>query len=685
MHVEWFAYQDSLITESVDKPIQMYNEETYLTGATTLQPTGMTGWGLVDLSTAELISELFMFSENTFDSDTASFNLKTEGAEDFDFKTGNVNAHLDFINRKGVFKSNGEASFVEFPKNQYICYMDQFTWYMDKEVLEMSASDKAQEKVKTNEDLGPLMEEDIELEGSQFISIHPRQDSLNFIAPMATYNIRTKLISAKDVRYIRVADAVIYPVDGVVEVEKRAVMRTLENSKIIANSTTRYHTIYNAATNIYGRREYTSSGDYDYYNQDSIKQVIHFDVVGVDSTMQTYGRGKIGITEDFTFNPHFAYNGKVKLFSNDENLTFSGYTKMSHDCDRTKPQWIKFKGEVDPQDVFIPITPPMENINESKLHASLMITNDSAHIYPAFLGQHKKYSDTEIIPAEGYLIYDKQEGKYKIASKDKLEEDNLPGNMISLHHSVCNLYGEGIINLGTDFGQFEIKNGGNINQNAIGESTILNLVMFLKFYFNDKCLNIMAKELKLSPYGFTQEDVYYKGVTEIVGKDNAEEYIAQLMLGSHKKYPKELEDGLVLAQLKLKWDPIKRTYNSVGDIGVGSILKKQVNRMLYGRVQIVKKRSGNHFYLYLEADENTWYYFHMARNVLKTVSSNAEYNTILMNMKPGDRKLKAEKNKKPYSFYPAPESLKKKFLKQFEDEGEEEDEETEGEATEEEY
>jgi len=687
VHVEWFAYQDSLITESVDKPIKMYNDSTSLIGATILEPTGMTGWGMIDLTTAELIAEKYRFNENTFDSDTASFNLKTAGAEDFDFKTNNVSAHIDYIQRKGVFKSNGEASFVEFPKNQYICFMDQFTWYMDKEILEMSASDKAQEKVKTNEDLGPLMEEDIELEGSQFISVHPRQDSLNFIAPIATYNIRTKLISAKDVRYIRVADAVIFPKDGVVEVEKRAVMRTLEDSRIVANSATRYHTVYNAATNIYGRKEYTASGDYDYYTQDSLKEVIHFDVIGVDSTMQTYGRGKIGITDDFTFSPNFAYNGKVKLFSNDEHLTFSGYTKISHDCDRTKPQWFKFQSTIDPQDIYIPVTSPMENINESKLHASLMITNDSAHIFPAFLGQHEKYSDTEIVPAEGYLIYDKEDGKYKIGSKDKLEEQSLPGNYISLHHSVCNFYGEGVINLGTDLGRFEIKNGGTVNQNALGESTKFNLVMFLKFYFNDKCLNIMAKDLKLSPSGFTPEDIYYKGITEIVGKDEAEAYIAQQMLGSHKKYPKELEEGIVISELTLKWDPIKRVYNSDGPIGIGSILKKQVDRLLDGYIQIVKSRRGNKFFMYLEVDADHWYYFDMSRNVLKVISSNEEFNTILREMKPADRKLKAEKKLMPYSFYPTTARIKDKFLKQFKDSGEEEGEEDNSEepAAEEEY
>ncbi len=678
VNVNWYAYRDSMVTESVEKPIMIYDDRTKLTGATILQPSGMSGWGLVDMTTGELISEKIRFNENTLDSDTSSFSLKTEGTQDFDFKTNNVNAHIDFVERKGVFKSNGEASFVEFTANEYICFMDQFTWYMDRDELDLSASEKAQSAVKTNEDLGPLMEEDVELEGSQFISVHPRQDSLNFVAPIATYNTRTKLITAKDVKYIRVADAVIYPTDGIVEVEKRAVMRTLTNSKIVANSATRFHTIYNAATNIYGRREYTSSGYYDFYNQDSVKQVIHFDVVGVDSTMQTYARGKIGLTDEFTFNPKFAYNGKVLLFANNEHLTFSGYTKIAHECNKTMPQWIKFEAPIDPKEIQIPITSPIENINEAILHASLMITNDSAHIYPAFLGPHEKYSDTEIIPTEGFLIFDKAEGKYKIASKDKLEEESLPGNLVSLHHSVCNFYGEGTINLGVNLGRFILKNGGNINQNATAENTVLNLVMFMEFFFPDKCMNIMAKDLESASDGFNMEDLYYQGITEIVGKTEAEEYISNLSLGSIKKYPKVLETGMVIGNVKLRWDGSKRMYKSDGPIAIGSILKKQVNREVFGHMQIIKKRSGNVLHLYLEANDNTWYYFNYDHNVLKAVSSNQEFNTILREMKPGDRKLPAEKEKLPYSFMGAPESLVKKFLKQFGDGDEVETGEEEG-------
>ena len=676
--IDWFAYQDSMQIKSLDNPIQMYDKLTYLTGALLLRSTGMYGSGLLDLTKAELNSDLFHFESITMDADTSAFRLKTEGDDGFDFKTDDVNAHLDYKERKGVFKSNGEASFVEFPKNQYICYMGQFDWYMDKEMLEMSASEKAQKKVKTNEDLGPLMEEDVELSGSQFISIHPRQDSLNFIAPSAKYNIRKKLITAKDVRYIRVADAVIYPDSGRVQIEKRAVMRTLENSKIIANSATRYHTIFNAATNIYGRKEYTASGDYDFVDGEGVKERIHFNVVGVDSTMQTYARGEIGITEDFTFNPQFAYTGKVNLFANDKNLSFKGYTKLAHDCDLNKKEWIKFESQINPEDVLIPITSPIENINGTKLHASLMLGKDSIHIYPAFLSPHITHGDLEIINAEGYLLYDKNDGSYKISNKDKLEEASMPGNLISLHHSICNMHGEGTIHLGEKWGQFDVKTAGYVNQNATAEKTSLEMVMFLKFFFNNKCLNIMADDLNKATEGTDMNDpVYFKGITEILGTEKVQEYISNLNLGSLKKYPKEFEKGIVFSNLKMQWNPETQSFISKGLISIGSVLKNQVNKMIKGVVEIEKKRRSDKVYIYLEVDESTWYYFQYGRGVLRVISSNDEFNTTLRNLKPDDRKQKVKKGEKPFSYYPTTAAFKKKYLKKFEKK-EEVNEEEEG-------
>ena len=51
----------------------------------------------------------------------------------------NVNAHIDFPERKGHFKTNGEGSYVTFPKNDYIGFMKELVWHMDEEFVDIKS------------------------------------------------------------------------------------------------------------------------------------------------------------------------------------------------------------------------------------------------------------------------------------------------------------------------------------------------------------------------------------------------------------------------------------------------------------------------------------------------------------------------------------------------------------------
>jgi hypothetical protein len=239
------------------------------------------------------------------------------------------------------------------------------------------------------------------------------------------------------------------------------------------------------------------------------------------------------------------------------------------------------------------------------------------------------------------------------------------------------MHGEGTIHLGEKWGQFDVKTAGYVNQNATAEKTSLEMVMFLKFFFNNKCLNIMADDLNKATEGTDMNDpVYFKGITEILGTEKVQEYISNLNLGSLKKYPKEFEKGIVFSNLKMQWNPETQSFISKGLISIGSVLKNQVNKMIKGVVEIEKKRRSDKVYIYLEVDESTWYYFQYGRGVLRVISSNDEFNTTLRNLKPDDRKQKVKKGEKPFSYYPTTAAFKKKYLKKFEkkEEGNEEEE-----------
>ena len=680
IYIHYMPQEDELYASNRKQPFNMMNQQATLTGTLTLRPEGMGGRGMMEFEKAQLHADNFKFKALIADADTSNFNLKSMNMEDFTFKTNNVNSHIDFVKRIGKFHSNGEASFVTFPQNKYICYMDQFTWYMDKEEIEMSADKNKNQLVMDKVDTTNMTEtqkEDIQLEGSKFISIHPKQDSLNFMAPSAKYNLRSNIITANKVKLIRVADATIYPGDGHVVVEKRAKMQTLKDSKIMANNVTRYHKMYNCLTNIYGRKDYSASGDYDYLDENNQKETIHFDVITVDTSLQTYAKGHIGISDNFTLSPHFMYSGDVWLHANNQFLNFRGATKISHECDMQKRYWVKFESDINPKDIYIPIGDTIKDINNNKLVAGFFLAHDSTYVYSAFLTPKKGYRDDEIVSTKGFLYFDKGDKKYKIADKEKIKEFTLPGNYMSIHRSICNVYGEGKMNLGLDFGRVKTFGVGNINNTLSDSMVSADMLLGVDFFFNKNALEYFAKDLQnataLEPVDVNRE-VFKKGLAELVGIDKSEELISQYAIkGQMKKIPKELKTTILFDDLKFDWDSKSRSYISRGKIGIGNVGDFQINKFVDGHIILTKKRSGNVLTMYLQLGDGWWYYFEYARGVMRVVSSIDEFNLIITSMKPDDRRLKAEKGQKPYSYYPTNVNIVKKFLRQFEEPEEEQD------------
>ncbi|MFW5804218.1 MAG: hypothetical protein ACOCWG_03195, partial [bacterium] len=138
-----------------------------------------------------------------------------------------------------------------------------------------------------------------------------------------------------------------------------------------------------------------------------------------------------------------------------------------------------------------------------------------------------------------------------------------------------------------------------------------------------------------------------------------------IMHGSYKKIPKELKYTLFLNQLHLNWDQGTRSYRSSGKIGIGSIDGVQINKQVDGFVQIVKKRSGDLFNIFLKIDNQKWYYFGYTRGVLHTLSSNLEYVNSIQELKPKDRKMKVKGNETSYIYLIASEEKFRWALRRF--------------------
>jgi len=664
--VQWHPKDDVMFATKIDKPLIFYDSISELHGRAVLEPEGLTGGGLFKFEKAELESKRIAFKFKEFDSDTADFRLKEGDAEDqLAFSTVNVNAHVDFKERYGQFKSNGGGSFIEFPMNQYVCFMEEFKWYMDSEEIELAAGEHKETQAAADSS-------DVRLEGAEFISVHPAQDSLNFYSTLARYDLKAKIIVAKGVKYIHSADARIYPDSERVVIRKKAVMETLENSGIVANTVTEYHNIYNASVNIAGKKSYSGKGTIDYIDVNKIAQQIVLDDIDVDTTGQTIANGSIGSEIGFTLSPNFEFRGGVILEATKQFLTFKGSTRMSHECATLDRVWIKFKAEIDPLSIYIPVDSSLEDIGDTKLYSSVMLGNDSIGIYSAFLNRRLNYSDAFVLRALGYLTFDNSKKEYQISSKEKLEEPSLPGNYLSLHTSSCKLYGNGKIDLGIKTGQINIDGAGNLIHNQIEDELIVDMMMLIDFHFNENALKEMAEiintNINLDPVKLDRE-TYEKGLRELLGSEKADKLISDLGLyGSFKKFPADLNKSLFLNEVKFKFDPISNSYVSFGKIGVGNIQKEQINKYLEGKVEFIKKRTGDVMNIYLETDPKHWFFFSYTRGIMWTISSSEVFNTLITETKSDKVKSEASRKKDPYKFQITTDRKKISFLRKFEEE-----------------
>jgi hypothetical protein len=635
-YIHWLPYKDEFYVYKKDVDFKMFNDSTFLAGNLKLGPGGLYGSGKMDLKNSVLKSNSFTYKANDIFADTADFSLKSLHTDGFTVKTNNINAHIDYISEKAYFNSNEEFTLVDFPENKYVSYLDNFIWDMNTKEMAMGVRKKYPPgTTEAEEELG-------EPEGPRYISTDPAQDSLSFVSPLAHYDYNNNLLKASDVKFIDVADARIYPHEGKVIIEPDGKMRTLENADILANTTSKYHNFYMSTVNIHSKHNYTGIGNYDYVDENARKQSIHFNEIKVDENMQTTASGDIYEPDNFTLSPTYKYQGKVFLEAESKLLTFKGATMIEHNCDKLNTRWLKFNTTIDPYNIYIPVDEQPFDINRKRIYCGIYIHYDSVHVYPAFFTPKKYHSDNPIITAQGFLYYDKASQLYKIGSREKFYDRFMAGNYLSLHREDCEIYGEGKIDLGADLGLVKLVSAGNARHKINKNITTIDMLLGVDFYIDEDIIGVIAEEIDSMPDAEATDlssMTYDKGIIELAGKQVAGLYKDELNLfGEVKEIPPALKHTIFFNELKLRWNDMTNSYRSYGKIGIGSINETQINRRVNGLMEIQIKRSGDIFDIYLELDENHWYYFGYTRGVMQTHSSNKEYLEKIKVLNPKDRK-----------------------------------------------
>lgn len=636
--------KDVLLARNLEAPMVMYDKQAYLYGKTELRPSGMSGAGLVDFTNATLSSKLFDFKTMKVHADTSDFRLTEGDTASIAFRTDNVNATVKLDERVGEFVSNGNETKVEFPYNQYICYMDRFKWYMDQGDIELESDRTAS-----------AGNEDLQLSGSNFISVNPAQDSLRFMAPKARYDLKRHLITANEVQYIKVADALITPDSMRVRIGRDAKMDPLARAVVTANFVNKYHTIHDATINIAARRQYSGSGTYDYKDETGKVFPIQMKNINVDTSFQTNARGTVPQDQGLQLSPAFDFFGDVLLQASSKELLFTGSTRIMHDCAGISKNWMNFSGKIDPLEVFIPVSDSLVDADGLPIGAGIFLTKDDPFTtYGTFLSRKRDKADRDIISAKGLLYFDKARKSYVISNKDKIRQRDLPGNLIDLSTTSCILSGDGHISQGVDLGQVHSDAYGMIDYRGDSARTEAHVSLFLDFPFLDNALEKMVADIVGYPEQ-KQVDLsktpYERSLREVLGKEKSDKLISELSIkGEIKKLPDELQKTFSFCDLDLRWNKEDEAWQSKGPIGLGTVLKKPVYRYLKGKVEFQRKRSGDVMTVLLMLDDQTYWFFQYTRNYLYVFSSSKDFNTMISDLKDDKRQFAGKKGAPDFQF-----------------------------------
>ena len=649
--ISYIPNDSLLFARSLDSNFLFFdNEESDLMGTIKLGFDGIIGNGIMRFGKGEVESLRYTYETDLILADTSEFRLVSlnNDLDALSFKTQNLNARVDFTERIGEFKSNSGESFVTFPENLYICYMDQFNWYMDNDELEMENSKQAAADINIDTDL--------DLSASNFFSIHPEQDSLNFGSSKAKFDVRKKRITCKKIPFIKVADSRITPDSGSIVIRRKAKIDPLENAKILTNDITKYFNIYDATVEISTRHDYLASGIYDYKDLNGDIQNIFFSEIKPDTTDQTHGYGTIKKNKDFKLSPNYDFYGDVKLSSTIENLEFSGYAQIVHSCKNIDQKWIDFTSEIDPLDIYIPIV--YDSIkkysNYDNIYSGMIFnTTDSLSLYPSFVSSKTNDNHIELINTDGFLRYNASKKEYQLSNKDKLTEYTLPGNYTSLNIESCRVKTDGIFDFAIDLDQIKTQSAGEIKFNPKKWSTEFKTSSIFDFLFSPNALDNLSKAIQEFPdlRSLDTDNSYYeKSLKEFIGVEGADKIIENLLTsGKIKKFPEELEKSFYIGDIRYKWNPNRKAYVSYGDIGIANINKNQIMKYVKGKIVITKKLTGNDITIYLQLDKDNYYYFNYKKGLMKVFSSNENFNKIVSETKKDETKSKV-KGKPDYQY-----------------------------------
>ncbi|MBF9255193.1 hypothetical protein I2I11_17985 [Pontibacter sp. 172403-2] len=652
--MNWLPQADSMYVQTTGEPMKIYKEGFDFRGVAKLSPGGLYGSGVVDNPVANVTAAQLLFKQRGLSGNHATIIAKSDvagkpavKAQDMAFAYDLNEGFVDFASEQ-----KGVAS-IEFPKAQYKTSMSSARWDMNKQKVSLQADENGAK--------------------NWFYSLHPQQDSLQFMAASGEYDLKMNTLLAGGVPYIAVADVYLVPDSGKVAVAADATIQTLRNAKVLADSALQYHKLYAGNIDVLSRKAFKGDAVADYKNAaaDSFKLTFSRFMYGNPQekkrAVYTSATAQAEEGNPFYIFPRILYRGKIAMHAPQQYLSFDGELKLNFTGNPADADWFPYKKDtLNPDNVRIPIIKP-KAADGTPLHTGLHVSKRSAKLYNTFASKKQDEEDLDLFAVDGLLSYNKEKSEFKIGRADRAYADSYQGNVLRYNETSNTVQFEGRLNLLQPMKNFNVAAAGSGDANV--DSARYKLDAFLAFDLEmpDQALTAMAGNLRgngavTGGASDISEAMRYK-LAEFIGDGEVRRYVerAATEYVPLPKLSKKLVRSLVLSQVNLRWSNEQNAWYSTGKIKLASILKDDISTEMDGYLEMRQDKNGEPVVnLYLQADSYTWYYFSFLENALTITSSDEKLNNAIRSKSKGSRGASSN-----YGFYAGEPMEKNQFVDHF--------------------
>lgn len=668
---KWYTKDSALAISSTYEALSVFNGKGKFTGTLSITERGMVGEGEIAMGQVKIRGDSIVFNEMDFSTENSDFIIvDEEDSTETLFIAKNVDISYDVWRTSSTFESKEVgAELAQFPKHKYSTTLA-----------------KGQYKGSTK---------DLKLEGissymkdNYFLSVDPKQDSLNFTGKDAYYDLEKEDIVVSGVPYIYVADATITPEGKEVIIQSNGLIRTLENATIEADQETKMHRIYEATVDIFSRSEYEGGGKYDYIEINGKEQFIEFNNIKVNSDLTTIASGPIQEPKGFYLTDRIFFKGSAQLDASRKFLSFQGEVKIESENPVFKGAWFTFeKTIVNPDTVFIPIPQNLTNGFDEVLTVGLNFVPENRVFYSNFLQAKEDEDDIEVLSAYGGLTFDRNKKEFKIGSEDKLKNRVLKGATVAFNDEANTITSQGFLKFPYDFADRTItmKMAGSWKEDMKKRQLSTNLIMGIN-------MSALPEEpMKKLAETFTaitgankdidfNEGTFLRSISELLDEGNKGERETEKFIGNVRdamissngiKLSQQLPFTLLLSGVNFNYDRDYKALYSDSEVGLIGIAGNSINKVInskvvyqFGSIDADGEKESDRLTIYLEVDEFNYVYFHFEDEVVYTLSSYyTEYNYPLQELV--DKRKSEEGFRFELATEDDPPKFKQDFVKKF--------------------